>query len=206
MTKALQEKQMIRAERRQLQIMEAAAKCFVRSGFAKTTMADIALQARLSKPVLYTYFENKEAIVATLERELVNRWTQATRLPQKVEHGEYSAAIVGSFKASFDFFFSQPILREFFVTQANLFLVGHDSVIATAISRVRDRLADFITKGQAAGELRSEIDPRAMAELLRLLHVAVLDHNAASRTDDAAPDRNLADLSLDMTQRTLSGA
>jgi AcrR family transcriptional regulator len=203
MTESVQERQTSRAERRRRQIIEAAAKCFVRTGFAKTTMADIASQASLSKPVLYTYFDNKEAIIDALEKELVGQWLQTTRLPQQVKAGGYSAAIVASFKASFDFFFSQPVLREFFVAQASPFLVGRDSVIAAAISRVRDRLADFIARGQAAGEIRADIDPHATAELLRLLHVAMLDHNALSRVDDSVPNRDLADLSLDMMARTI---
>ncbi len=201
---AAQDKQSDRVARRRGQIMEAAAKCFVRTGFTKTTMADIASVAGLSKPVLYTYFDNKEAIVEALEKELMSRWLQATRLPQQVEPGGYGAAIVASFAASFEFFFSQPVLREFFVGQASPFLVGRDSEIAVSISRVRDRLADFIRQGQAAGEIRADIDPRATAELLRLLHIAVLDRDAASRAEDPISNRKLAELSLNLTLRAIA--
>jgi AcrR family transcriptional regulator len=196
-------KQPARTERRRRQIIEAAAKCFARTGFAKTTIADIAAQANLSKPALYAYFENKEAIIAALEDQLVTNWTQATRLPPP-EQGGYCQAIAHSFQASFDFFFSQPVIREFFLMQANMFVVGHDTVITAAISRVRDRLADFIAEGQKAGEIRRTIDAAKTAELLRIMHVAVLGHASVAPDGAFTANHGLADLSIEMTLRLVS--
>jgi AcrR family transcriptional regulator len=48
---------------RRNQILHAAITSFARNGFHKTTMQDIATEARLSPGALYRYFESKEQII-----------------------------------------------------------------------------------------------------------------------------------------------
>ena len=43
-------------------ILEAAFTQFIQYGFQKTTMADIASGTGISRPSIYTYFDNKEEI------------------------------------------------------------------------------------------------------------------------------------------------
>lgn len=45
-------------------IIEAALSCFLQFGYAKTSLEDIARRAKLSRPLLYQKFANKEAIFA----------------------------------------------------------------------------------------------------------------------------------------------
>ncbi len=47
-------------------ILDAAAHCFARSGFHRTTMQDICKQATVSPGALYVYFDSKEALTAGL--------------------------------------------------------------------------------------------------------------------------------------------
>lgn len=63
------------SEERTEQITEAATNVFVRQGFDKARMDDIAAEANLSKGTLYLYFKSKDAIIKHLldkifEREL----------------------------------------------------------------------------------------------------------------------------------------
>ena len=51
---------------RQEHILDAAETCFVRNGFDRTTMQDIAREARMSSPNIYRYFASKEALVLGL--------------------------------------------------------------------------------------------------------------------------------------------
>lgn len=56
---------------RRTAILDAGLDAFSAYGFAKTSMADIATRARMSRPALYQYFGNKEDIlVAVLVRVL----------------------------------------------------------------------------------------------------------------------------------------
>ena len=51
---------------RRAEILEAAKLCFLRYGYGKTSLDDIAKAAGLSRPLLYRKFANKEAIFAAL--------------------------------------------------------------------------------------------------------------------------------------------
>lgn len=53
------------SERQEL-ILDAAKVCFVRAGFDRTTMQDIAREAKMSSPNIYRYFDSKEALVLGL--------------------------------------------------------------------------------------------------------------------------------------------
>ena len=44
---------------RKVEILEAALHCFLKYGFAKTSMDDIARQANLSRPLIYLKFKSK---------------------------------------------------------------------------------------------------------------------------------------------------
>jgi len=58
------------AHRKEEKVLSAAEGCFVRYGFRKTTMGDIALAAQVSRPALYLVYSSKEdvfrAVVARL--------------------------------------------------------------------------------------------------------------------------------------------
>lgn len=50
-------------KRRRLEILEAAARCFVRDGFHQASMRAICAEAGLSAGAVYNYFPSKEAII-----------------------------------------------------------------------------------------------------------------------------------------------
>lgn len=54
-----------RTQRRR-QILQAALRCFARSGFQQTSMQDICRKAKLSPGAVYLYFASKESIVEAL--------------------------------------------------------------------------------------------------------------------------------------------
>ncbi len=61
---------------RRVRILDAAERCFVRNGFHKSTMQDVAAECGMSPGNLYRYFPSKDAIVAGLaerDREEFNR-------------------------------------------------------------------------------------------------------------------------------------
>ncbi len=60
---------------RKSRILDAAERCFVRNGFHKSTMQDVAAECGMSPGNLYRYFPSKDAIVAGLaerDRDLFN--------------------------------------------------------------------------------------------------------------------------------------
>src|SRR3954454_4420931 len=55
------------ADRRD-EILSAAQRCFVRSGFHQTSMQEICKEAEMSAGNLYRYFPSKEAIIAGIAK------------------------------------------------------------------------------------------------------------------------------------------
>jgi len=49
---------------RRAEILDAAQRCFARSGFHQTSMQEICMEANMSPGNLYRYFPSKEAIIA----------------------------------------------------------------------------------------------------------------------------------------------
>jgi len=53
-------------EERKKDILDAALKCFLNFGYAKTSMDDVAKAAGLSRPLIYLKFKNKEDLLLGL--------------------------------------------------------------------------------------------------------------------------------------------
>ena len=61
------------AGERKKTIVEAARACFLQFGFAKTALDDIARKARVSRPLIYRTFKNKDEIFAAVFDALFDR-------------------------------------------------------------------------------------------------------------------------------------
>lgn len=68
------------AESRRDTILQAALDCFLKHGYAKTSLDDIAKTARLSRPLIYLVFKNKEDIFrATYDYVLTGAFEHADK-------------------------------------------------------------------------------------------------------------------------------
>lgn len=78
----------LRRKERREQILAAATRAFARSGFAATSLDDIAAEARISRVILYRHFESKADLYrAVLERAI-------DRLTTGVGTGEFTPGSV----------------------------------------------------------------------------------------------------------------
>lgn len=68
----------LRADARRAQVRAAAVECFREYGFHGTSIAQISKRAGMSTGHIYHYFENKEAIIAEIVAEDVQRLIQLT--------------------------------------------------------------------------------------------------------------------------------
>ena len=74
------------SEQRRIEVIEAALDELVEHGVAKTTMASIAKRAGASKETLYSWFENRDGLVAALIRH--NADVSAERVHEALAGGE----------------------------------------------------------------------------------------------------------------------
>ena len=69
-----------RAQRRE-QILDAATEAFARSGFAATSLDDVAAQAGVTRMVVYTHFASKTELYQAVLDRMGDRLTAATGAP-----------------------------------------------------------------------------------------------------------------------------
>jgi AcrR family transcriptional regulator len=66
-------------EERQAQILAAAVKVFAKKGFERATIKDIAREAGMAEGSIYNYFKNKEDVLVSLPRQLIEPTIETTR-------------------------------------------------------------------------------------------------------------------------------
>ncbi|MDX3225005.1 TetR/AcrR family transcriptional regulator [Streptomyces sp. ME19-01-6] len=96
-------------------IVEAASDLFSRSGYAKTSLDDIADHARVTKGAIYHHFTNKqavfEAVLAEIDQRFVRRVEQKIG-PQASGWSAFVTALNAYLDASLDPAFCEMALKE----------------------------------------------------------------------------------------------
>jgi len=137
-------------------ILDAAFAKFSAYGFARTSMADIAEGAGMSRPALYQYYANKEDIFgATFERVLT---TAATRAIAKLDGpGDLAAQLDGFLQRWFG-----DLVEQLHGTQHGDELMqakaAHARPVAEAVdARLRKALTDRIARELSAPRTRTDV-------------------------------------------------
>ena len=152
---------------RRARILDAAERCFVRSGFHRTTMQDIAAEARMSPGNLYRYFPSKDSMVAGLgERDRNAMAEDFSKLP---EADDFVAALTELARKHFE---EEP--REKAILCLEIWAEATRSPTFAALTRAFDcdvigRLTALFQRVQDRGLIAETVDPEALASLLATL-------------------------------------
>lgn len=146
-------------------ILEAAVRLFRERGFDETRVRDICEQVQISEATFFNYFPTKDAVLddysvetselygALLQHELA--------FPERTvaERAREIARAVGQA------FANDPDLMTVVVTKSNLFY-GSAGSKAEQDMHNYDRLAQLFREGQESGEIRSDVGPYQLAEIM----------------------------------------
>jgi len=139
-------------------ILDAAVKVFARAGYHGSRVSDIAREARIAYGLVYHYFRNKEEILDTIFQE---RWSGFLEAVEAIAAGSTStedkllsvaALILNAYRVRRDW------------VRVLVFEIQRSSRFAQpeqlqAVSRLFRIVARILREGQAAGELREDLDP-----------------------------------------------
>jgi AcrR family transcriptional regulator len=159
-----------RAARRE-QIIAAALACFARAGYHATTMADVAVQAGVSKGTPYLYFQSKEALFIALGEEwdcgLTDRVNAAVAaLPEAGRRSPRQVLRVVAAAVAEHVLEQTQSCRVLMEARA---LAAHEPAIAAAVlaadTRTHQQLEGLIAAGVEAGEWPPATDPALAARL-----------------------------------------
>jgi AcrR family transcriptional regulator len=159
-----------RTARRQ-QLIEAGLACFAKSGYHATTMADVAVQAGVSKGTPYLYFDSKQELFLALYAEWecgaqqqIDTAIAALSAAERNSPRQILRAIAGGVAAH--------VLAESQACRVLMeasTLAAYDTSIATAIRhgdvQTHRRLTELIAVGVQAGEWPDDTDPALAARL-----------------------------------------
>lgn len=148
-------------------LLVAAARRFVAAGIRRTTMEDIAREARAGKATLYRHFRNKDAVVdALLERE-ADRFVRVLREASD-SRDDVPGKLEATFLAGVRFFVEHPVLTRGRDEEPGLLLpritANGGPLVTTGLELFRELIADGVTRG----ELR-RVDPDVAAEVVMRL-------------------------------------
>lgn len=185
-------------------ILEAAAVLFAERGYAATTTRAIAERAGVNEVTLFRKFKNKRGILEALGASWADRM---------------AGFAVASLPAPDDTKATLKALADIEVRQAVeagpvAMRLALDARVSEDVADVMGSgpnqnfagLADYLTARQAAGDLRSDVDPRVMAEaFFALTSQTVMSRQVLSGTSEAPYGMQLDTVSGQLLKIFLSG-
>ncbi|HVP66908.1 MAG TPA: TetR/AcrR family transcriptional regulator [Anaeromyxobacteraceae bacterium] len=154
-------------------ILHAALRVFADKGYHGCRIADVARQAGVAYGLVYHYFRNKDEL---LESVLAEQWAILIGAIRAIADGPGSAAdqVAAVIRYTMDVFRTAPAAVRVLILEVprtpGVIRAGTDrETFETAMGLV----AEMVRRGQAAGELRRDVDPRVCAASV----LGVLDMN-----------------------------
>lgn len=156
-----------KTEARRAEILNRAYEAFSERGFTGTSMREIALAVGLSHQAIFHHFSSKELLLSAVLEE---KDRESNAVLERAAALGLREACVTLVAANLD----QPALVRLFTTlSAEATNPGHPAheYFRARYERARELAVSKLVAGQAAGEVRSDIDVERMAALI----LAVMD-------------------------------
>ena len=166
---------------RREQILDAAEACFVRNGFHRTTMSDLAREAAMSQGNFYRYFASKEDIVlAMAERD---RARGAALVAEMEREGDRRASLNGILERFFT-----GITREAAVLRLDLWAeTTRNPAIAALVDRSEAEAREWLCGMFSALAASPACEPASMFEAVNPLMKGIVVGRAILPGYDPAP-------------------
>lgn len=157
-------------------ILNAAERCFSRSGFHRTSMQDICREAEISPGALYIYFASKEELIAGLcERESLEF---SHNLSGMMQVPDFIAAISALAE---HYCFQQPREKLQLHLETGAEATRNETVAATVRKTNRDIMSSFealIDRVRAEGRIAPEFDSAVVTRVLAIIGDGLFWHRA----------------------------
>ncbi len=170
---------------RRAQIVEAAIQTVAEVGYANASLSRIAVRLGISKGVISYHFAGKDDLIAEIVAQVLQR-ARAYMQPRIEAQTTGPEMLRAYIESNLEFMRDNPNQISAVVEIVLATIAGAKSPFSANRDGGVQTLAELLTRFQAAGDLRTDFDPKAMAIAIR----AVID---------VAPGR-LADPGFDIDQ------
>ena len=186
-------------------LLDAATRLISRVGFDKTTVAEIAAEAGVSKGAVYLHFESKDALLeALILRELQ---TYALRWVEAVEADPRGGRIGGMYRCALRALHDQPLMAALLRRDAHVFgnaLRRPGSLLLKA--RMGSSRKEFVEAMQSAGAIRSDLDPAVTAHIMNMLSYGLVSMSKVMDPAQIPPVDSVLEGIADLLDRALAPA
>ncbi len=158
---------------RRQRILEAAARCFAKSGFARTRIEDVAAEARVSRALVYHHCGSKEELARQVQEHMLEEWSAAV---DQAIAGAPSAgdALAAWLRVNLADLRRRPLLHAILADAA--ILASFEDSARRSMQEWREKLVALLREGVAKGEFRADLDVESTAEVLRAMQVGMMQH------------------------------
>ncbi len=166
-----------RARETRERILDAAGRLLAEHGWARTTVEGVAAAAGVSKALVYHHFRGKRSILdAVVERTLAG-WEETCLREGWPGDGDALRALEALQRSGIRYARENPLLRALFQLDPRILAgLSRSATLRRALERLRGQLVEVLRAGVAQGQLRPDLDVERTADVVGLLHLALLDH------------------------------
>lgn len=159
-------------------ILQASRACYLRRGVGGTTVEDIAREANIHRTTVYTYFRNRDEVLAgVLQAELRPLAARAEALMQG--EGSFVDRLVETLAAAAQAIQASPLLSLLYASENVAVTMRVARTSAALRERTHRALTGHVAAAVASGELRRDVPPEAIARWLMRTNEMLLE-----RSDD----------------------
>jgi len=168
---------------RRTEILDAARRCFARTGFHQTSMQQICAEAGMSPGNVYRYFPSKEAIIAGIAER--DRAEVAAQLADT----QFATDFFSTFAALARHHFVERTVEEVGLCAEIMSESRRNPTISKIMNEfdadVKDRLVTMLQSAQARGDIARDADIGAAVEMLMIIADGVWWRRAVDPNFDA---------------------
>lgn len=166
---------------KQEQIVDAAIRRFTHFGIQKTNLSEIAVDLGISKPALFYYYPDKDALVAAVEERIISAYIHAVE-QQFTGNDTVETALLKLIEVRMDFF------ERYFMMSSHLERTD-SALVGTRMAQVKQTLRErevqllvrLFERGMASGEVKP-LDASQTADLLLHTISALAQHCVGDRS------------------------
>ncbi|MCE1254811.1 MAG: TetR/AcrR family transcriptional regulator [Anaerolineae bacterium] len=169
-----------------LAIINAAVEIFARKGFERTTVDEVAAQAKLAKGTIFYNFKSKDDIFFAIIEEGTRKFSEL--VSHRISNGRAIDRLEQAYDAAFEFFqkhndFCTILVSELWRVRTRWNYEPH------LLDAYKQHLEEIFLEGQQNGEFRRDIDSKDIG--LLVFFIAAVNSLSKTLSDDNDPEKKL---------------
>lgn len=156
------------SERRRRAVLKAASQCFAQQGYKKTSVAEIARQAGVSKGLVFHFFDSKQKLFSIVFEDGIEQWSMLESYRVSEGKDNSLSELRQIFMAAFDFMEQYPV-PALVAYDEEIDFLGYKEELEKKNIAWRKRIKKIIARGIENGEIRKEIDIGRITAIYHIL-------------------------------------